>query len=152
MLQTAPSTHVMVATDLCGDVFLASPVLDAQMRIAEFGGDIKGYDEVAEMVLLEADAMRRWLSEAPAVGQVVLAEALHEVANNCAIVGGQRCAVLARAVEIRLRKPLRFDVASAIQAIETELSLMLQELSCRQAARSATAHRAVTPATSSRGL
>jgi hypothetical protein len=81
----------MVATDLCGEVFLASPVLDAHTRIAEFGGDIKGYDEVAEMVLLEADAMRRWLSEAPAVGQVVLAEALHEVANNCAIVGGQRC-------------------------------------------------------------
>ena len=152
MLQTAPSTHVVVATDLCGEVFLASPVLDARTRIAEFGGDSKGYDEVAEMVLLEGDAMHRWLSEAPAVGQVVLAEALHEVANNCAIVGGQRCAVLARAVEIRLRKPLRFDVASAIQAIETELSLMLQELSCRQATRSATAHRATPPATSSRGL
>lgn len=145
MLQTAPSTHVMVATDLCGEVFLASPVLDAHTRVAEFGGDSKGYDEVAEMVLLEADAMRRWLSEAPTVGQVVLAEALHEVANNCAIVGGQRCAVLARAVEIRLRKPLRFDVASAIQAVETELSLMLQELSCRQATRCASARGAVTP-------
>ena len=145
MLQTAPSTHLMVATALCGDVFPALPVLDAHTRIAEFGGDSKGYDEVAEMVLLEADAMRRWLSEAPAVGQVVLAEALHEVANNCAIVGGQRCAVLARAVEIRLRKPLRFDVASAIQAVETELSLMLQELSCRQATRCASARGAVTP-------
>ncbi len=133
MLQSAQTTHVMVATALCGEVFHALPVLDAQTRIAEFGGDTEGYDEVAEMVLLEADAMRRWLREAPVAGRVVLAEALHEVANNCAIVGAQRCALLTRAVEIQLRQSLRFDVLSAIQAIETELTLMLQELSCRQA-------------------
>ena len=145
MLPTAPSTHVMVATDLCGEVFLASPVLDAHTRIAEFGGDIKGYDEVAEMVLLEADAMRRWLREAPVAGRLVLLEALHEVANNCAMVGAQRCALLTRAVEIKLRNSMRLDVLPAIRAIETELSLMLQALSCRQATRSATAHRAVTP-------
>jgi hypothetical protein len=133
MLQSAQSTHVMVATALCGEVFHALPVLDAQTRIAEFGGDIEGYDEVAEMVLLEGNAMRRWLREAPVAGRLVLAEALHEVANNCAIVGAQRCALLTRAVEIQLRQSLRFDVLSAIQAIETELTLMLQELSCRQA-------------------
>lgn len=133
MLQSAQSTHAMVATALCGDVFLTSPVLDAQTRIAEFGGDIQGYDEVARMVLLEGDTMRRWLREAPVAGRLVLAEALHEVANNCAMVGAQRCALLARAVEIQLRQPTRLDVLSAIQAIETELTLMLQELSCRQA-------------------
>jgi hypothetical protein len=133
MLQSAQSTHVMVATALCGEVFHALPVLAAQTRIAEFGGDIEGYDEVAEMVLLEGNAMRRWLREAPVAGRLVLAEALHEVANNCAIVGAQRCALLTRAVEIQLRQSLRFDVLSAIQAIETELTLMLQELSCRQA-------------------
>jgi hypothetical protein len=133
MLQTAPSNHVMAATALCGDAFLASPVLDANARITEFGGDIEGYDEVAEMVLLEGDAMRRWLREAPVAGRVVLVEALHEVANNCAIVGGQRCALLTRAVEIRLRKSLRLDVLPAILAIETELTLMLQELSRRKA-------------------
>jgi HPt (histidine-containing phosphotransfer) domain-containing protein len=135
----------MVATALCGDVFPALPVLDAHTRIAEFGGDAEGYDEVAEMVLLEADAMRRWLREAPVAGRQVLLEALHEVANNCAMVGAQRCALLTRAVEIQLRNSLRLDVLPAIRAIETELSLMLQELSCRQATRSATAHRAITP-------
>ena len=145
MLQSAQSTHTMVATALCGEVFHTLPVLDVQTRIAEFGGDIKGYDEVAEMVLLEADAMRRWLREAPVAGRLVLLEALHEVANNCAMVGAQRCALLTRAVEIKLRNSLRLDVLSAIRAIETELSLMLQALSCRQATRSATAHRAITP-------
>lgn len=145
MLQSAQSTHTMVATALCGEVFHTLPVLDVQTRIAEFGGDIKGYDEVAEMALLEADAMRRWLREAPVAGRLVLLEALHEVANNCAMVGAQRCALLTRAVEIKLRNSLRLDVLSAIRAIETELTLMLQELSCRQATRSATAHRAVTP-------
>jgi len=145
MLQSAQSTHIMVATALCGEVFHTLPVLDVQARIAEFGGDLKGYDEVAEMVLLEADVMRRWLSEAPAVGQVVLAEALHEVANNCAMVGAQRCALLTRAVEIKLRKSLRLDVLSAIRAIETELTLMLQELSRRQAASSPAVHQVIKP-------
>jgi HPt (histidine-containing phosphotransfer) domain-containing protein len=133
MLQSAQSTHAMVATTLCGEVFHTLPVLDAQTRIAEFDGDIEGYDEVASMVLLEGDAMRRWLREAPVAGRQVLAEALHEVANNCAMVGAQRCALLTRAVEVQLRQSTRLDVLSAIQAIETELSLMLRELSCRHA-------------------
>ena len=107
-------------------------MLDAQTRIAEFGGDTGGYEEVAEMVLFEGDAMRRSLREAPVAGRFALAEALHEVANNCAMVGAQRCALLARAVEIKLRKSLRVDIVPAIQAIETELNLMLQALACRK--------------------
>lgn len=145
MLQSAQSTHIMVATALCGEDFHTLPVLDVQARIAEFGGDLKGYDEVAEMVLLEADAMRRWLREAPVAGRLVLVEALHEVANNCAMVGAQRCALLTRAVEIKLRKSLRLDVLSAIRAIETELTLMLQELSRRQAASSPAVHQVIKP-------
>ena len=133
MLPSAQSTHAMVATALCGEVFPTLPVLDAQTRIEEFGGDVEGYDEVAAMVLHEGDAMRRWLREAPVAGRLVLAEALHEVANNCAIVGAQRCALLTRAVEIQLRQSTRLDVLSAIQAIENELTLMLQELSRRKA-------------------
>ena len=145
MLQSAQSTHTMVAAAICGEVFHTLPVLDVQTRIAEFGGDLKGYDEVAEMVLLEADAMRRWLCEAPVAGRLVLVEALHEVANNCAMVGAQRCALLTRAVEIKLRKALRLDVLSAIRAIETELTLMLQELSRRQAPSSPPVHKATNP-------
>ena len=133
MLHSTQSTHAMVTVALCGEDFASWPVLDAQTRIAEFGGDTGGYEEVAEMVLFEGDAMRRSLREAPVAGRFALAEALHEVANNCAMVGAQRCALLARAVEIQLRQPTRLDVLSAIQAIETELTLMLQELSCRQA-------------------
>ncbi len=133
MLQSAQSTHSMVATDLCGEIFAALPVLDAQARIAEFGGDVEGYDEVAEMVLFEGDFMRRWLREGPVMGRSGLADALHEVANNCAMVGAQRCALLSRAVEVRLRQSLPIEVLPAIQAIETELNLMLQELSRRQA-------------------
>jgi len=133
MLQTTQSTHTTVTLALCGDGFDSLPVLDAQARIAEFGGDIEGYDEVAEMVLFEGDAMRRLLREAPIAGRFVLAEALHEVANNCAMVGAQRCALLTRAVEIILRQSQRVDILPAIQAIETELNMMLQELACRQA-------------------
>lgn len=134
MLQSAQSTHVMVAADLCGDVFDSLPVLDAQTRIAEFGGDVEGYDEVAEMVLLEGDAMLRSLRDAPIAGRFSLAEVLHEVANNCAMVGAARCALLTRAVEIRLRQSLPIDVVPAVQAIETELSRMLEQLSLRQTA------------------
>jgi hypothetical protein len=134
MLQSAQSTHAMVVAALCGDAFASLPVLDAQTRIAEFGGDVEGYDEVAEMVLFEGDAMRRSLREAPIADRFSLAEVLHEVANNCAMVGAQRCALLTRAVEVKLRQSLPVDVVPAIQVIETELSLMLQELSRRQAA------------------
>lgn len=135
MLQSAQSTHALVAADLCGDVFdsLPVPVLDAQARIAEFGGDTEGYDEVAEMVLFEGDAMLRSLRDGPAAGHVALAAVLHEVANNCAMVGAARCALLTRAVELKLRKSMPIDVLSAVQAIETELTLMLQALSCRRA-------------------
>ena len=133
MSQIAQPTHAMVVAALCGDLVDSSPVLDAQARIAEFGGDVEGYDEVAEMVLFEGDAMRRSLREAPITGRFALAEVLHEVANNCAMVGAERCALLTRAVEVKLRKSLRVDIVPAIQAIDTELSLMLQELSLRKA-------------------
>jgi HPt (histidine-containing phosphotransfer) domain-containing protein len=123
----------MVATTLCGETFHTLPVLDAQTRIAEFDGDIEGYDEVVDWVLLESDAMRRWLREAPIAGRLVLAEALHEVANNCAMVGAQRCEMLARSVEIKLRQSMRFDLVPAMRAIETELDLMLGQLSHRKA-------------------
>ena len=145
MMQSTQSTHATRDTALCGAAFAAWPVLDAHTRIAEFGGDAEGYDEVAEMVLFEGDAMRRSLRAAPGADHAAVVAVLHEVANNCAMVGAQRCALLARAVEIQLRQPTRLDVLSAIQAIETELTLMLQELSCRQATGSATAHRVVTP-------
>ncbi len=128
----AQSTHFLVTSALCGEAFDSLPVLDADTRIAEFGGDTQGYDEVAEMVLFEGDAMLRSLRNAPAAGSAALAAALHEVANNCAMVGGQRCALLTRAVEIKLRKYLRIDVVPAVRAIEFELTLMLQELSCRK--------------------
>ena len=132
MLQSTPSNHAMQGTDLCGDAYAAWPVLDAHTRIAEFGGDAEGYDEVAEMVLFEGDAMRRSLRAAPGADHAAVAAVLHEVANNCAMVGAQRCALLTRAVEIKLRQALPIDVAPAIQAIETELNLMLRELACRK--------------------
>ena len=122
----------MQGTDLCGDAYAAWPVLDAHTRIAEFGGDAEGYDEVAEMVLFEGDAMRRSLRAAPGADHAAVVAVLHEVANNCAMVGAQRCALLARAVEVKLRQSLSIDVTPAIQAIETELNLMLRELACRK--------------------
>ena len=132
MLQSTPSNHAMQGTALCGDAFAAWPVLDTHTRIAEFGGDAEGYDEVAEMVLFEGDAMRRSLRAAPGADHAAVAAVLHEVANNCAMVGAQRCALLARAVEVKLRQSLSIDVTPAIQAIETELNLMLRELACRK--------------------
>ena len=131
----AQSTHFLVTAALCGDDFDSLPVLDADTRIAEFGGDTQGYDEVAEMVLFEGDAMLRSLRKASAAGSAALAAALHEVANNCAMVGGQRCALLTRAVEVKLRKHLRIDVVPAVRAIEFELTLMLQKLSRRKPLR-----------------
>ena len=133
MSNIANSTHAMVATELCGEAFQTLAVLDAQTRIAEFGGDVEGYDEVAEWVLLEGESMRRWLREAPSEGRMVLAEALHEVANNCAMVGARRCERLARDVEIKLRQSFRVDIPPAMRAIEIELDLMLRQLSCRKA-------------------
>ena len=134
MMQSTQSTHATRDTALCGAAFAAWPVLDAQVRIAEFGGDTEGYDEVAQMVLFEGDAMRRSLRDAPGGDHAAVAAVLHEVANNCAMVGAQRCALLTRAVEIKLRQALPIDVASAIQAIETELNRMLQALACRKTA------------------
>ena len=132
MVQTASNSHLLVCVALCGDEFDSLPVLDAGARIIDFGGDIEGYDEVAEMVLIEGDDMLHSLSNVPARDCLALAAAIHEVANHCAMVGGQRCALLARAVEIKLRKPLPIDVACAVNAIKHELILMLQELSCRK--------------------
>ena len=132
MLQTTQSTHATVTLALCGDAYAAWPVLDAHTRIAEFGGDAEGYDEVAEMVLFEGDAMRRSLRAAPGADHAAVAAVLHEVANNCAMVGAQRCALLTRAVEVKLRQSLSVDVVPAIQAVETELNLMLRELACRK--------------------
>lgn len=133
MLRAHQSSHDLVTAALCGEAFHAWPVLDAQARIAEFGGDIEGYDEVAEMVLFEGDAMRRSLREAPSVGRAALAALLHEVANNCAMVGADRCARLTRAVELRLLKGLPIDVVDAIRAIDCELNQMLLVLSRRTA-------------------
>jgi hypothetical protein len=133
MLHTEQSTHAMVAAALCGEDFASLDVLDAQARIAEFGGDVEGYDEVAEMVLLEGDAMLRSLREAPRAGRAALAAVLHEVANNCAMVGADRCARLTRAVEVKLVKQLPLDMVPAMRAIDTELKQMLSQLARRMA-------------------
>lgn len=132
MVQTAPYSHSFVTAALCGEGFDSLPVLDMDMRIAEFGGDTEGYDEVAEMILLEGHDMLRSLSKLPAMDCVALAAVIHEATNNCALVGGQRCALLTRAVEMKLRRQLPIDVMAAVKAIKYELTLMLQELSCRK--------------------
>lgn len=133
MVQTAPYMYSFVTAALCGEGFDSLPVLNEGMRIAEFSGDTEGYDEVAEMILFEGDHMLSALSNVPATDSRALAAVLHEVANNCAMVGGQRCALLARAVEMKLRSQLPVEVMAAVIAIKYELTLMLQKLSCRKA-------------------
>jgi hypothetical protein len=86
----------MVATDLCGEVFLASPVLDARTRIAEFGGDIKGYDEVAQKIkaiaaehgipMIENIELARALAREVQVGQPIKAKWFKPVAEILAAV------------------------------------------------------------------
>lgn len=132
MVQANTSSHTFLTVVLCGEGFDDLPILDAERRIAEFGGDAQGYDEVAEMVLFEGDDMLRSLSIACASDHVALVKLIHEVANHCAMVGGQRCELLARAVETKVRKSLRIDVVPAVKAIKHELDLMLQRLSTRK--------------------
>ncbi len=132
MVQTAPNTHLLVCVALCGDEFGSLPVLDAGARITDFGGDVEGYDEVAEMVLFEGDDMLHSLSYVPARDCLALAAVIHEVANHCAMVGAQRCELLARVVETKVRKSLRIDLVPAVEAIQHEFDLMLQRLSSRK--------------------
>lgn len=132
MVQTAPNSHLLVSVALCGEGFDALPILNVDKRLAEFGGDTEGYDEVAEMVLFEGDDMLHSLSNVSARDHVALAAVIHEVANHCAMVGAQRCEFLARAVETKVRKSLRIDLVSAVKAIQHEFDLMLQRLSSRK--------------------
>lgn len=132
MVQVTPCSHTFLTVALCGEGFDALPILDVDKRLAEFGGDTEGYEEVAEMVLFEGDDMLHSLSNVSALDHVALAAVIHEVANHCAMVGAQRCELLARAVETKVRKSLRFDVVPAVKAIRHEFDLMLQRLSSRR--------------------
>ncbi len=132
MVQANSCSHTFLTAVLYGEGFDELPILDADRRIAEFGGDTEGYNEVAEMVLFEGDDMLHSLSNVSARDHLALAKVIHEVANQCAMVGGQRCELLARAVETKVRKSLRLDVVPAVKAITQEFDLMLQRLSSRK--------------------